>query len=173
MIAVAADANQTVTEMVVLPLRQLDEPPQQGDMGAYMSWWEFKRSIAVDDKPVHWETTTLASKSSLDCTWDFWSVWAAPETIRTGKGFRVIHMGPVISCKTSTGSRAYVATAALQAEEGSGGRTWRQTSLRWEELTPSLSEGLLRATPECPSLSLFAKTVVKTWAAPSNTREPQ
>lgn len=172
MIGVPADANQTVTETIAMPFSQLEEPVQ-GEMGAAISWMEFKRFIAVDEKPARWERIGLGPKSSLVCTWEFWSVWAAPEKIRNGKSFRVIHLGPVISCKTLTGDKAYIAIATLEAVEGSSGQSWKQTSLKWAELKPDLSEELTKAAPECPSVVPFVKDVYKAWVADLNIQEPK
>ena len=158
-----SDATQMVVETIALPLSQLDEP-LAGQMGAYISQQTFQASIAVDEKPARWEKVSLAPKSRLGCIWEFWSHWAAPEKVRTGKAFRVIHVGPLISCKTQMGSKAYLAIATLEPVGESGGKTWKQVSFQLKELTPSLSGELLSATPECPSVEVFVKGVVKTWS---------
>ncbi len=118
-------------------------------------------TLIVDGKPARWEKFRIEPHATIDTIWEFGSIWAAPEKIRTDKAFQVVHLGPIIRWASATPGDAYLVVAKLNSVPNANGEKSAQSSVQLINISPSLPQELVNAFPAFPSVKEYAEAATR------------
>ncbi len=149
-----------ISEGVFWPLSQLNEPPEGRMRVLAGPPRDFRASLLLEGKNTDWNKLEIPPKSRLNCTWEFWSPWAASEKTRTGKGFLVQFMGPVVRVGRESQYKVFIAVTTLEPVPSAKGTHWRTSAFELKEVKADLAKELNKNGAR-PSVGEFIEGVEK------------
>lgn len=158
-----SDLSGILNEQADVPQDFLDKPFTGEHLICSRLSLHLAASLAMNGSATGWKLTTLPPKGTLECTWDFWSNWAASYAVRTSKDFGSVLLGPIVL----DGTQAFLGIAKLKMSDTPGEQgdanldhstpaVSRQSSFTLTRITPELAKDLLQAYPNSPSVEEFA-----------------
>jgi len=158
------DLSGKIYTNVALPLHQLDEMPglsNGGSLPAMVGSHTYTASLTVDKNPIEWGKFSIGPEATVNTSWEFGSIWAVPEKVRSDTMFEMIHLGPVIRSTSAARGDSYLVGVKLRYIPKPSGGNMEQSSVKFIKITPDLSENLSKAFPNCPSVKEFGNAIVK------------
>ena len=158
------DLSGKIETTVALPADQMDEPPdlsRGSSIAAMIGERTFAAALTVDAKPVGWGKLIVSPHSTINATWEFGSIWAAPEKVRTDESFQIVHLGPVIRSVSAAPGEEYLVVVRLNYVPKENGGNMKQSSVQFLKVTPSLPKDFAKTFPDFPSVEEFGNATTR------------